>query len=236
MASKRLKAMFEEAAEIAATVPADMQPAAFNRALDLLLARAAGGPGAAEADALLRGSAKERRILGIYGSDILLEKSVDMLNFATTRLGMEELSAEQIAALVNERFGIPTTGTVISAALAGAGGLVRGVQRSGATLYQIVAPVLNDPEATKPRTKHKTKRGKRAAKEAADPTPAQVVRDLLALGFFQSARTATDLVLFLEKKGLQFTVRQVVPVLSALIQAGLIEKEKSEGGYAYRAR
>ncbi len=225
MASKRLKAMFEEAAEIAETVPKEMQPAAFNRALDLLLARAGGGAGAAEADAILRGSAKDRRILGIYGTEVVLEKSVDMLNFATTRLGMEELSAEQIAALVNERFGLPATGTVISTALMGASGLVRGFQRGGETLYKIVAPKFEEPK----------KKGRK--KRAPEPTPAQVVRDLVALGFFQTARTAADLVLYVEKKGLQITTQQIVPTLGALIDAGLLEKKKDAKGHTkYRAR
>jgi hypothetical protein len=219
--------MFEEAADIAETVPEELRGAACNRALDLLLARAGGGPGASEADAILRGSAKDKRLLGIYGSEILLEKSVDMLNFATTRLGMEELSAEQIAALVNERFGIPTTETVVSMALTGAGGLVRGIQRSGKTLYSIVSPAIEEP-------KHKPRKRK---KNEPDPTPGQIVRDLVALGFFQSARTTADLVLFLEKKGIQFTTRQVIPVLSSLIAAGVIEKKKDRTGeFKYRAR
>lgn len=225
MASKRLKVMFEEAAEIAETVPQELRPAAFNRALDLLLARAGGGAGAAEADAILRGSAKDRRILGIFGSEVLLEKSVDVLNFATTRLGLEELSAEQIAALVNERFGLPATGTVISTALMGANGLVRGIQRGGETLYKIVAPT---PATTR-------KRGKK--KKELEPTPAQVVRDLAALGFFKTARTAADLVLFVEKKGLEITSRQIAPTLGALIDAGLLEKKKDANGRVkYKSR
>lgn len=225
MASKRLKAMFEEAAEIAETVPEELRGAAFNRALDLLLARAGGGAGAKEADAILRGSAKDKRLLGIYGSEILLEKSVDVLNFATSRLGLEELSAEQIAALVNERFGIPTTETVVSMALGGAGGLVRGIQRGGTTLYRIVSPT----SAKSPR--------RRKRKAEPDPSAGQIIRDLVALGFFQSARTTADLLLFLEKKGIQFTTRQVLPVLGSLIDAGLIEeKSDRKGGVRYRAR
>lgn len=230
MASKRLKDMFEEAAEIAGTVPAELRPAAFNRALDLLLARAGGGPGAAEADAILRGSAKDRRILGIYGSELLLEKSVDVLNFATTRLGLEELSAEQIAALVNERFGLPATGTVVSAALAGANGLVRGIQRGGKTLYQIVSPVQAEPK------KHARRKSARRKPEPAT-TPGQVVRDLAALGFFQTARTAAEVALFIEKKGIEFTAQQLVPALSTLIDSGLLEKRPTRGGPAqYHSR
>lgn len=228
MANKRLKAMFEEAAEIAETVPQELRPAAFNRALDLLLARAGGGAGAAEADAILRGSAKDRRILGILGTELVLERGVDMLNFATTRMGMPELSAEQVAALVNERFGMPATGTVVSAAFAGASGLVRGVQRGGKTLYKIVAPGLDGP---------KGKKKKKTAKGAPEPSAGQVVRDLAALGFFQTARTTAELVLYLEKKGLQITKQQIVPALGALIAAGLIEKEKdAKGKTHYRTR
>jgi len=237
MASKRLQTLFAEAADIAATVPEDLRPAAFNRALDLLLARAAGGPGAIEADAILRGSAKDKRILGIYGSELVLERSVDVLNFATSRLGLEELSAEQIAALVNERFGLPTTGTVVSLALTGAGGLVRGMQRGGETLYRIVAPALEDEDPV-PRKKKKGGKPKKKKKIPEAPvTPAQVVRDLVALGFFQTAHTATELALHLEKKGIDFTVRQVVPVLTSLIEAGLlVRKTDPSGKTAYRSR
>lgn len=239
MASKRLQNMFEEAASIAATVPEDLRPAAFNRALDLLLARAGGGVGAAEADAILRGSAKDKRILGIFGTELVLEKSVDVLNFATSRLGLEELSAEQIAALVNERFGLPTTGSVVSLALTGASGLVRGMQRGGETLYRIVAPVLEDEAETTGKHKKKKagKHGKAKASREASVTPGQVVRDLLALGFFTSARTAAELALDLEKRGIDFTVRQIVPVLTTLIDAGLlVKKTNSEGKASYRAR
>lgn len=234
MASKRLQGLFAEAAEIAATVPEDLRPAAFNRALDLLLARASGGAGAAEADAILRGSAKDRRILGIYGTELILEKSVDVLNFATSRLGLEELSAEQIAALVNERFGLPATGTVVSLALSGAGELVRGIQRGGETLYRIVAPT--SPGSDK-KPKSRSKRGAKTRKAQEPVTPGQVVRDLVALGFFQTAHTAADLALHLEKKGIDFTVRQVVPVLTTLMDAGLLVKKTDASGKAtYRSR
>jgi len=226
--------MFADAADIAATVPEDLRPAAFNRALDLILARAGGGPGAAEAEALLRSSPRDRRILGIYGSELLLERSVDVLNFATTRLGMEALTAEQIAALVNERFGIPATGAIVSLALNSAGGLVRTVQRGGATLYRIIAP---DPPARRKKSSTKARAKTRAKTTNTQPPPGIVLRDLVALGFFTSARTAADVLLYLEKKGIEMTAQQVAPVLGTLLKAGLLQGEATKNGQrAYRTR
>src|SRR5690606_12478962 len=77
---------------------------------------------------------------------------------------------------------------------------------------------------------------KRKAPEPVDLSPAQIINELIAKGFFNTARTVRDILVYLERKGLQFTASQLYPVMMRLIRAGLLAREKTpDGEYEYRA-
>lgn len=161
MADTRLKRMFQEAAEIAEGMPEALRETAFNRALDLLMGKDAPGMEAGGE------AAGQRRILGIPGSGAVLEKSVAALNLATARLGLEAMSAEQIADTIEERFGVHVSEGVVARVLEGADNVVAKVRSGGETLYRIIRPVdvqdmeddLEPPAGKKPPAKPKAKAG-----------------------------------------------------------------------------
>lgn len=166
MADARLKRMFQEAAEIAEGMPEALRETAFNRALDLLMGKQSAG---AEAGGEPAG---HRRILGIPGSGAVLEKSVAALNLAAARLGLEAMSAEQIADTIEERFGVHVSEGMVARVLESADSVVAKVRSGGETLYRTIRPAdLRDTEdaaappppgkpAAKPRAKAGAAKGK----------------------------------------------------------------------------
>jgi hypothetical protein len=234
-----MKRMFKEAADIAKSVPPEFREAAFNRALDMLSGErkaAAGttpGPQPAEEKAARK---------GFFGGvpDFIIDRCMDAVSFATGRLGRDAVSADEVADILTERFGIPATRDMVVRAMMAAGQMVVTVRDGGRVLYRVVrpeqegeAPPPPPPKKPKRRT---TTRKKTAAKKkkTVEATPSQIVSDLIALGFFTTARTTTDVVVYLEKKGLEFTARQLTPVMLRLMRAGMLGRKKSDAGeYAY---
>lgn len=53
----------------------------------------------------------------------------------------------------------------------------------------------------------------------------RLVTELIALGFFAPARTATQVALYLNRKGIEITARELMPILLRLIQNGLLSQD-----------
>jgi hypothetical protein len=205
MADRHIKKKFKQAAEIARTVPKDFQEAAFNRALDLLL------------DANDSAAARPREgLLAAAAPAEVLDRSMEALQFAARTLNRDSLTAQQIAALVAAQFGLAVSKEVVALALAGAGSAVRIVRSGGITLYKLVVPIETQ------------RRIRRTAQ------PVEIIGALAAAGFFTTARTVTDIALFLEKRGLDLTANQIQPVLNRLAGEGQIHlHRRSKGIYEY---
>jgi hypothetical protein len=228
MADKKLKAAFKEAAELAAAVPENMRAIAFNRALDMILGveRTDHGAHAAEAPPPPTKRSTEK----------VVDQSLRVLNMATGVVGMEALTAKQIGKVMEARLGIPVDNVLIGMALDGADSVVDRVMEGGEVLYRLASPMRLLGGSAKPPRKHAAKAKAKAQPDPVTLTPAQVVNELIAKGFFNSARTVRDVLIYLERKGLQFTATQLYPVLMRLIRAGLLAREKTSAGeYQYRA-
>jgi hypothetical protein len=239
-----MKRLFREAADIAKSVPMEFRQAAFDKAVDMLAQEeefrkqpgllAAGGP-------------RETRVqvTGLAAPDAVIDRYVEALSYAANRLGLETVSADQLAAILNDRFGTPAPVSVVAAALGGAGAMVRTVRSGSKTLYKIVGEPVEARviEATKrattskraaPTAKKRSPAKKKTLKQ--DATPADILNDLVALGFFATARTTADVLIYLEKQGLEFTSRQLAPALLRLMRSGLLNrKDDGRGKYRYRA-
>ena len=252
MADRRMKRMFRDAADIARSVPAEFRQAAFDKAVDLLAQQnaQAGKEG---------GDERETRVhmTGLSAPDALIDRSVEALAYAANRLGLEVVTADQLAAILNERFGVPAPASLVATALGSAGAMVRTVQRGSQTLYRVVTvPGVDDssePEdreerphrratdrpgraaAAKPAPKKKPAAKKKAPAKLSN-NPVDILNDLVSLGFFATARTTTDVLLYLEKQGLQLTTRQLAPLLMSLMRSGLLNRGRAQGGrYGYRS-
>lgn len=251
MADRKMKRMFRDAADIARSVPAEFRQAAFDKAVDLL-AQQETQSGSDPDD----GRETRVHVTGLSAPDALIDRSVEALAFAANRLGLEVVTADQLASILNDRFGIPAPAALVASALGSAGAVVRTVQRGSQTLYRVVSDVPDDdtsePEevprtprrrstdqparaaAPKAAAKKKPVTKKKPAKLSNNPT--DILNDLVALGFFATARTTTEVLLYLEKQGLQLTTRQLAPLLMSLMRSGLLSRGRASGGrYGYRS-
>ena len=142
--AERLKQLFAQAAEIAAGVPEAMQDAAFNRALDQLLADTS-PPSGQNPDKPARRGAKTPRTAPKKGADMpvsdespttrlvaeinrtaypeifsvsnALDRSLRILRLADVDFGVEFLSAPEIAQILVEKFRLPTSHQAVRQAL-----------------------------------------------------------------------------------------------------------------------
>ncbi|HNR31682.1 MAG TPA: hypothetical protein PKI11_12410 [Candidatus Hydrogenedentes bacterium] len=238
-----MKRIFQEAAEIAKGLPRGLQEAAFNRALDVLLG---GGTDTTEEEA-----DDTRRIFALPGSRTLLDTSVAAINLVADRLGIEELDADEVAEFLEEKVGPHLNEGMVGRALDGADSMFRTI--ASVNPLQTFSHPLEEDQAQDtrdtPKKKAGAKRKKPAAKGAKSPGktkgksetkrasvngPTQVIVDLVKRGFFASARTASQVALYLNRQGFNFTVYQLTPVLLHLIRAGLLQRRTdAHGQYVY---
>lgn len=218
MANRQVKKKFKEAADIAKSVPKEFQEAAFNRALDMLMENGV-------APETIRA-----RLLGLASPEAVVERSIEVLSFATRTLGKEAVSAAQIAAMLNAQYGLAVSKEIVARTLATAGGAVQTVRRGGDTLFRPV------PAEEAPAAKKKTSAKKATKKAETEARPGEILGDLAAMGFFTTARSATDVALYLQKLGLGVTKRQIAPVLGRMLAEGELDRERNDDGeYEYQA-
>jgi hypothetical protein len=141
MADARLKALFKRAAEIADQVPEDFQEAAFHRALDVLIGNDTTREAQSYAE-FIDEAAEEAKSAGLTkaAAKLILDKSFDVLNLATGVLGVEALTADQVANVLNDGYGMVVDNEMVSRTLNNADGLVSRVRHGGDTLYRIIQP------------------------------------------------------------------------------------------------
>ncbi len=221
MANRKVKKKFKEAAEIAKSVPKEFQEAAFNRALDMLLENGV------EPESI------RARLLGIASPEAVIDRSVEVLRFTARSLGREAMTATQIAAALNAQYGLSVSKEIVARTLTTAGGAVNTVRRGGDTLFKAAASEAGTTGTPAKRSASKNSSGKKAANEV---RPGEVLTDLAAMGFFTTARTATDVALYFQKLGLGFTQRQIAPILGRMLAEGELERSRNEDGeYEYQA-
>lgn len=252
MSDRRMKRIFREAAEVARSVPVEFRQAAFDKAVDLLRQQDREQRLVAEDEG---GRTTRVQVTGYATPDMLIDKYIEALAFAANRLGLEAASADQVAEILNDRFGLPTPASVVSTALSGAGIMVRTARVGGKTLYKLASPLRKPPAYAGPERRRdvppiapaqkvtvtaRKKPGKVTKKSDKKPrktpdSPAEILNDLITLGFFTTAKTTADVLLYLEKQGLEITSRQVAPILLRLMQAGLLGRSRAGNGYRYYA-
>ncbi len=251
VADKKLKSIFKQAAEIAQGVPEELQEIAFNRALDKLMGDTKSKAGAKKkvhiVDAEIVDDEDETGF-----TETILNRSLDAMNFAAERFGLEGMSVEQITDLLDERFGINTSAEVVGRVLEGADTIVGRVRGHGGTLYRLVIPGAKAPKKStakksskakaktkaKTKAKAKSKAAKRAPKKAdASAGLVGMIIDLIGAGFFATARTVGDIMLYLQRKGLEYTAAELTSVLVRLLSKGLLTRQRTTtGDYEYEAR
>jgi len=59
---------------------------------------------------------------------------------------------------------------------------------------------------------------------------------MIKSGFFNSARTVGEVLLYFQRRGIEITARELSGILIRLLQAGLLERRESpKGAYKYRS-
>jgi len=172
MSDARLKALFKRAADIAEQVPEHFQEAAFHRALDTLVGTQSTREAHGYAEYLDEVAAEAQRDgLPKAAAKMILDKSFDVLNLATGVLGVEALSADQVAKILNESYGLVVSNDMVSRTLDNADGLFSIARRGGNTLYQII-----QPGRVIPGHKKRAAAAKKKAAPKAKPKPAAKIK------------------------------------------------------------
>ena len=149
-----LKALFKQASEIAQLVPENMQEAAFNRALDILMQsltykgnEIAGNNADNKMAHTLDVTAEKDDILSaidptnypdIRVSSKVLDRSLMILEIAYKEYGIDGLTPGNIAEILTNRFNINTKSTAICNALDLAPSLARRISDGTRFIYKIM--------------------------------------------------------------------------------------------------
>ena len=192
----------------------------------------------------------------------VLERSLMLLRIAKDDFRIDGLGSSRIANVLTEKFRYRTTYQAVQQALGAAGNKVDRVSAGRKTTYRIMHPgeLYLDAgqfgEAQKPsrRREAKVKKSKKVSR-AKKPTQKEVrrtsqgkkaprrskgsmvaIRELVAEGYFSSARRIGDVQEHLQhKKGLSFKVTALSPVLLRLLRDNVIDRVKAEDGqYEYK--
>lgn len=163
-----LKELFKQASEIAQQVPANMQEAAFNRALELLTAGTLGSAPAAHREEPPAKATKTKRSAGRRGSGDTteagnrvetllqkidstqhpgvvsvpgnLERALMVLKIAYDEHQIDGLSPSDIARVLRDKFRVSAADNAIRMALTRASTLVDRVPNGSGFIYRIMAP------------------------------------------------------------------------------------------------
>jgi hypothetical protein len=167
---ERLKQLIAQAADIASVVPEPMQDAAFNRALDQLMAGAderSGSRGSAQGQEAPREKKKTRiatendergaiKILKeidrssypeVFAVSRVAERALLVLKLADEDFGVQWLTASEIAEILSERFRLPATRQGVGQALSALPRLlndrkIKGPRGGQVTEFRIMEPGL----------------------------------------------------------------------------------------------
>jgi hypothetical protein len=192
-----LKELFKQASEIAQQVPANMQEAAFNRALDLLTGGAEKSsastatpkasqrsPGFKAAPVPLSGDDATEKLLnqidstqhpGVTSAAKILDRALMVLMIALDEHDIDGLAPGAVAKVLTDKFRVPATGTTVGTALARATTLVNRIPSNGGFVYRIMAPGdaylanLANPNASRatPTTRPARKKSPQASRKRA---------------------------------------------------------------------
>ncbi len=193
MTNRRLKGIFEEAAELARAVPPDLREAAFNRAVDAIMDHQ-------------------------YATGTRF--TPNMAAFPSQ--GGERLDASR--GMWTE-FDDDAKGELLSVVFQGAGLAAKAAWRGGEVLRQILFPDVPPRRGTLARTQEaKRSRRRTRGREHAGALGAMqdVATDLLAIGFFNTARTLSEVVDHLQSEGVRVSARDAADLLAWMTQANLI--------------
>lgn len=159
MKKEDLKDIFKKASKIASVVPEIMQPAAFNRAVELLLGQPPSGEGIKEGGRQTKGRVSKStrqekddivkniinklnrtKYANITKFKKVLDRSLLVLKISQDEFNMGELTPPQIAKILTKKFRLKTSRQAVHMALESAGNLVDRTPLGKAYKYSIMHP------------------------------------------------------------------------------------------------
>lgn len=279
MANREIAQAFVAAADIAKKVPKHLQEAAFNRALDHLLAPRAPAPDSRQA----RVSRKSTEVVSVAASharDLLsqidrtrypdvgttariADRALKVLQLADADLGVDGLSAAEIADILTKKFRLPVRANSIIKALERENETVD-IRHSGerGRTFHLMAPgedylarlrageapargrqrgtPVKHSGAARKSTGKREKAAPRSVRPAPKrtsgrPGPKAAVGQLISSGFFKTARTISEIQGELKhKRGHSYTLQELAPALvRSLRDQTLLRERNSSGQYEY---
>lgn len=274
-----LDKIFAKAAEIAQKLPDNLQEAAFNRALDELLGESQSGRRAAKARSASKGkkSANEKGPAADELGDIIglidrtkypdigdtgrtADRALKVLQLANDDLGIDGLSASQIAEILTKKFRLPVKSNAVQMALQRESQTVDvGAGPGGKNLFHIMAPgdeylanlragdvtptTRKAKKAAKKKTKKKTsvrkkisgkkKSSKKSAKRKSSSLgPKAAIGKLIEAGYFGQARQISEIQEELKHtRGHTFSVQELSPALIRCVRDESLSRVRNESGH-----
>ncbi|MEW6193498.1 MAG: hypothetical protein AB1507_09115 [Bacillota bacterium] len=189
----------------------------------------------------------------------VLDRSLYLLRAVKTQHGIDGLTPSEIARILTDKFRVSTKDSAVRMALGGAGNLVDRVPRGKGYAYRIMeageiylegldkkTPADLAELATGSRRK-KSKKGRseivrsgqtssvKRVPKSSRPGPKQIILDLIAEGFFDTARSMKAIISYLEQKlGYRYKATDLSPALVRLTRDKKLDRERNSGGqYEY---
>ena len=151
------------------------------------------------------------------------------LAISTARRAAPAFSASVSLGAFATALGSITSNEKVAQVISNADELVSELKNRGQGIGGIVRP--------KSKKKKKGPSKKTKAEAEASTSPTQMIQELVTAGFFKTAQSAADVVLYLQQKGVDITVRQVAPALMGLMKKGSLSRRKTKAGpYVYTAK
>lgn len=197
MSDKRLKGIFEEAAELARTMPPDLREAAFNRAVDALMDR-----GVATGKRTTRDEGAFHQCNGA-AQDVIPARETELLTLM----------------------------------LQGANLAAKAAWHGSEILHRVLFSEEEDTQASPQSAQNEPEKPRRRGRAKRDAGPVgalqDVASDLIAIGFFNTARTLSDVVNHVQHQGIRISTRDAAAMMAAMTQAGLIFRGVNRMGRSF---
>lgn len=197
MSDKRLKGIFEEAAELARTMPPDLREAAFNRAVDALMDR-----GVATGKRTMRDAGAFHQYNGT-AQDVNPAREAELLTLM----------------------------------LQGAGLAAKAAWHGSEILHRVLFTEEEDAQADPQSAQNEPEKPRRRARVKRDSGPVgalqDVAADLIAIGFFNTARTLSEVVNHVQRQGIRMSARDAAAMMAGMTQAGLLFRSVNSMGRSF---
>ncbi len=195
----------------------------------------------------------------------VLERALYILRAARDDYAIDGLGAAEIASILTEKFRLRTSRQAVTQALDAAGDKVDRSKKGRNVLYRLMQPgddyldtgnfntarystpgkikkkkttIVKPPAADIPKKKKAPTKTAKTAPKKGRPGPGEILKKLAESGFFNEARSITDIQLYCENKlAHKYSLMELSTPLRRAVHSDLLTRDKNEeGNFEYSAK